>query len=93
MVTLFRRVSLTLVDLTSSFFEDSSYLLLELCCLRRFYLLMQAGWEFELVHIPARSSQCSVVANVTSKEVRNGMPVCLVCFLLLGHSLTKELSS
>lgn len=45
------------------------------------------------MHIPARDSQCRATANVTSEKAGKELPMCLICFLLLGHSLAKKLSS
>lgn len=45
------------------------------------------------VWVRAKDSQCRVTANVTSEKAGKELPVSLICFLLLGRSLDKKLSS
>lgn len=82
-----------LIDSTSSLFENRCYLPLGLCCLRKFHLSMQAGLGVWTDAHTCKTCQCRTMADITCEEVGNGVPVCLACVVLLGHSLTKEPNS
>lgn len=53
---------------------------------------MQAGLGVWIDADTYKTCQCRAMADITCEEVGNGVPVCLVCVLLLGQSLTIKLS-